>query len=115
VAGSAVEWVGDGIGLVLGVAFEVGALGQVLPDEAVGGAPPACGGVSLLPRSQGEWGWAKYTGILVAIVKDAWAAISTPWSWVMDPYRCTGRRLMALVSWIATRPGGSGRRESSGG
>jgi hypothetical protein len=60
----------------------------------------------LLPRSQGEWGWAKYTGILVAIVKDAWAAISMPWSWVMDPYRCAGRRLMALVSWIATCPGG---------
>jgi hypothetical protein len=110
-----VGWVGDGIGLVLGVAFEVGAFGQVLPDEAVGGGTSRLRGVSLVPRSQGEWGWAKYTGILVAIVKDAWAAISTSWSWVMDPYRCAGRRLMALVSWVATCPGGSGRRESSGG
>jgi hypothetical protein len=55
-SGAAVESVGDLVEACLGVDAEVGAFGEVLPDEAVVGAPPACGGVSLLPLSQGEWG-----------------------------------------------------------
>ena len=37
---------------------------------------------SLVGRSQGEWGWAKYTATSVARENAAWAAISLPWSQV---------------------------------
>ncbi len=60
-----VEFAGDEVevGLVVG---DLGALEEVL------GSRPVV--FSLVPRSRGEYGWAKYTSPVIARVNAAWAA-----------------------------------------
>jgi hypothetical protein len=52
---------------------------------------------SLLPRSQGECGWAKNTGSPVAVMA-AWLAISDPQSQVNDLRTCAGRPWVAAMT-----------------
>src|SRR6187200_2174035 len=52
---------------------------------------------SLLPRSHGECGWAKYTGSPVAVMS-VWRAISEPQSQVSDRRICAGSPPVAAMT-----------------
>jgi len=65
---------------------------------------------SLLPRSHGEWGWAKYTG-MEPLVTVACAAISAPQSQVREARRWAGRLEVAATT---ARPTVSESRPVSG-
>ncbi|MEN3357974.1 MAG: hypothetical protein V7637_1956 [Mycobacteriales bacterium] len=56
---------------------------------------------SLLPRSHGECGWAKYTGRPVAVIV-AWRAISAPQSQVSDRRTPAGRPPVAAMTACPT-------------
>jgi hypothetical protein len=82
-AGAAAEFGGDGGEVPGGADGGAGVLGEVLAQQAVGVLAGAA-----LP---GVCGSQKQTGMPVATVKEAWAAISEPWSQVSDLARCEGR------------------------
>lgn len=56
---------------------------------------------SLVPRSHGEWGWAKYTSTSVARPNVWWAAISAPWSQVLiREYLPKGTEITSDASYL---------------
>ena len=71
-AGSIVQAVGDGVEFLLGVHRQIGALGQVLPQQPVGVLAGAA-----LPGAVGS---QKYTFTPVLAVSSRCRAISLPWS-----------------------------------
>ena len=101
-AGSCVEFGGDGVEVGLGVRGEVGALGQVLAQQPVGvlvgAALPGAAGVAEVDLDAG------------ATVNPACPAISLPWSQVKDWTRWRGRSRMrclrAAITWsvVASLP-----------
>jgi len=73
---------------------------------------------SLLPRSHGECGWAKYTGSPVAVMV-AWRAISVPQSQVSDRRIAAGRPSTAAMTASptvrASRPVNQGHQDEEPG
>ncbi|MCA1674458.1 MAG: hypothetical protein LC799_20475, partial [Actinobacteria bacterium] len=71
----------------------------------------------MLPRSQGEWGWAKYTGSPVAVMV-ACRAISVPRSPLSDRRIAAGRPSTAATGGLADGEGvspGQGHQDEEPG
>jgi len=82
-AGPVVEFIGDAVRVGLAGFAEVGALGQVPPQEAVG--------VLVGPSLSGLRGLQKQTGTPVAEAKSRCSAISGPRSQVRERRSCGGK------------------------